>query len=488
MNVGMRLMLFRSAALAALLLSAALPALAAGPLTGTVTDRTTGKPAAGDTVSLIAFGKGMQVAAHTTTDAQGRFTLQIPDDSMHLVRVDHEKATYFEPAPPGTRTVKIDVYDVAAKVKGVATEADVLSMQTQPSGDIHVTDDFFVRNDSKPAMTQFSNHAYEFFLPSGAKLEGTAAMGPGGMPVESTPVPLAGNGHYAFIFPVRPGESRFQISYTVPYNGKSLTWTQREAVATENLVLMLPKSMQFSSTATDWQTVQEPNVDAQVFVRKNVAPLNPVAFTIAGLGALPRDAQAAGTADSSSSGTPAGASEATGRPGGGLGPPIDTPDPLHRYKGWLLAAMGILLLLGAWWMMRSKPDSRPDSQKRESDRKEEDHLPEALRPTVPLPASSIAAEGPGASPLSPRSANPRQSFRQALEDSLLALERDYALGRMGEAEVTENRSTLQRMLHRILAREAQPEASLETDQATRFVPEPGKSADPETGENAEKPQ
>jgi hypothetical protein len=477
----MRFMLFRSAGLSALLLSAAIPALAAGPLTGTVTNRTTGKPDAGDTVSLIAFGQGMEVAAHTTTDALGRFTLMIPDNSMHLVRVDHQKATYFEAAPPGTHTVKIDVYDVAPKVKEVVTEADVLSMQTEASGALHITEDFFVRNGSRPPLTQFSSHAYEFFLPPGAKLEGTAAMGPGGMPVESTPVPMAGAGQYAFVFPVRPGETRFQISYTVPYDGKSLTWAQREATNTENLVVMLPKSMQFSSPSTDWQPVPENNVAAQVFVQKNVAPLRPIAFSVAGQGVLPRDAQGSaqdtGQDTGQTASSPAGSSDATGRPGGGLGPPIDTPDPLHRYKGWLLALMGVLLLLGAWWLMRSKPDSPSEA----GERKDDDRLPPALRPALTVAPHT----SPGANPM-PRAVNMRRGFRQSLEDSLLALERDYALGKIGDAEVAENRSTLQRMLHRILAREAQAE-ELETDRTSQYLSEPAPSTERKTGESSGEP-
>jgi hypothetical protein len=478
--VGMRFMLFRSAVFSALLLCAAIPALAAGPLTGTVTNRTTNKADAGDTVSLIAFGQGMQVATHTTTDAQGRFTLMVPDNSMHLVRVDHEKATYFEAAPPGTHAVKIDVFDVAANVKQIVTEADVLSMQTDASGALHVTEDFFVRNDSKPALTQFSSHAYEFFLPPGAKLEGTAAMGPGGMPVESTPVPMAGTGQYAFVFPVRPGETRFQISYTVPYDGKKLAWTQREATITENLVVMLPKSMEFSSPSTDWQPVPENNVAAQVFVQKNVAPLRPIAFSVAGQGVLPRDAQ--GTAQDSGQDTgqaassPSASSDATGRPGGGLGPPIDTPDPLHRYKGWLLALMGLLLLLGAWWLIRSKPGSPPEA----AELKEGNELPSALRPALPVTpdAFSNSVSRPGRA---------RHSFRQSLEDSLLSLERDYALGNIGEAEVAENRLTLQRMLHRILAREAQEEAKLETDRTPRYVPEAAPPIEHKAGESSGEP-
>src|SRR5579883_1088553 len=79
----------------------------AASITGTVTNKTTNKPAAGDDVVLIAFGQGMQEAARTKTDSKGHFTLDLPDAGMHLVRVDHQKAAYFEPAPPGTSNVNV---------------------------------------------------------------------------------------------------------------------------------------------------------------------------------------------------------------------------------------------------------------------------------------------------------------------------------------------------------------------------------------------
>lgn len=438
--------------LPALLLVCASPAFAAGALTGTVTDRTTGKPDAGDTVALIAFGQGMQVAMQTKTDARGRYTLQVPDDSMHLVRVDHQKAAYFEPAPPGTHAVNVDVYDVAANVPGVVTEADVLAMQTAPSGELHVTEDFFVHNASKPALTQFSDHAYEFFLPKGAKVQGTAAMGPGGMPVESTPVPLPGDGHYAFVFPVRPGETRFQVSYTLPYSGKSLVWAQREALETQNLVVMLPKSMQFEPKGTDWQPVPE-NLGTQVFVHKDVAATTPVGFSIAGQGALPRDAQNGGQSSAQNGAQAAGANGAAAdnRPGGGLGPPIDTPDPLHRYKGWLLGGLGVLLLIGAWWLMRSRPAEAAETERE----------PVEAEAMVRAPMNQPRRNAPNVQ---------RRTFRQALEDALLALERECALGTMEEPELSESRAALQRVLHRILAREAKAEAAAETSRETENLP------------------
>ncbi len=398
----------------------------AATISGTVNDRTTGKLSPGDTVALINLNGTMQVAAQTTTDARGRYTLDAPDAGMHLIRVSHEKAAYFQPVPPGAHTVDVDVYDVAAAVEGITTEADVLSMQSAPGDLLRVTEDFFVRNSSAPPRTQLSDHAYEFFLPPGAKVEGTAAMGPGGMPVESSPVPLPGKGHYAFVFPVRPGETRFQVGYTVPYDGKRLPWTQREALTTENLVVLLPKAMRFTPQGTEWQPVPA-NPDAQTFVRKGVAPGTPVDFSIEGQGELPREAQGntggntpgdVPNGGGNTPGTGAGAATDT-RPGGGLGPPIDTPDPLHRYKGWLLAGLGVLLLGGAWWLMRAKP-----------------------------PVAASARE-----PVEPARER-AQALRPALERALLALEREHALGAMPEGEYLESRLALQKALHRALAREA----------------------------------
>src|SRR5271169_383060 len=91
-------------------------AAAAASITGTVTNKTVNKPAAGDRVVLIQLQGGMRESNSTTTDARGNFKLDLPDDGPHLIRVDHEKAGYFHIAPPGTQSVDIDVYDVAESV------------------------------------------------------------------------------------------------------------------------------------------------------------------------------------------------------------------------------------------------------------------------------------------------------------------------------------------------------------------------------------
>ncbi|MGH9587646.1 MAG: hypothetical protein ACRD3F_11885 [Acidobacteriaceae bacterium] len=228
---------------AALALMVVATAAQAAIVTGDVTNKTTNKPDAGDAVVLISFSQGMQETARTKTDARGHFSLDVPDNNMHLIRVDHEKAAYFEPLKPGTTHVDMTVYDVAEKVPGVSTEADVIRVEAGPKG-MHVVQNYFVKNASNPPRTQFGMKAYEIYLPAGAKIEAAAAAGPSGMPVSSSPMAQKDPGHYAFIFPLRPGESRFQLSYTLPYRG-SFKFSPRVALPTENLAVMLPKSMSF---------------------------------------------------------------------------------------------------------------------------------------------------------------------------------------------------------------------------------------------------
>src|SRR5579863_7284277 len=54
-------------------------AASAATITGTVTNGTTKTPAAGDTVTLIALDQSMREITHTTTDAQGHFSIDAPD-------------------------------------------------------------------------------------------------------------------------------------------------------------------------------------------------------------------------------------------------------------------------------------------------------------------------------------------------------------------------------------------------------------------------
>jgi hypothetical protein len=402
-------------------------------ITGTVTNKTTNKPAAGDEVVLIRLQQGMQEASRTKTDAHGNFTLDVPDQGMHLIRVTHEKASYFRPAPPGTQSVEVEVYNAAAKVKGVTGEADVMRLQTDADGkSLHVIENFFVKNDSNPPVTQFSDRPFDFYLPAGAVVEGSAALAPGGMPVQASPVPLGEPNHYAFVFPIRPGETRFQISYRLPYSG-SVKFSPRIAIPTDTIAIMMPKSMTFSpGPSTPYSPVTE-ETTAQTFVARSVAPSQALDFTVSGTGQMPRDTGAAAAAGDGSAQPAAGGAGSTAadtRPGGGLGVPLDPEgnnDPWAKYKWWILGGLGLVMAAGAGFMLTG------NAQK-------------------PVGTPAVGAVGTVGGTAPSGASGGADSLLTAMKDELFALETDRLQGRLTESEYLEQKTALETVLRRALLR------------------------------------
>ena len=429
---------------AALCLTLPLSSFAATTLTGTVTNGTTSKPSSGDTVTLIRLAQGMQEATHTTTDSKGHYSLDVPDEGIHLVRVTHEGANYFKPAPPGTQNVDIDVYAVAAKVPGVTLEADVMRVQSEPDGkSLRVVQHFFLKNESTPPKTQFSDATFDFTLPEGATVEGAAAQGPGGMTVQSQPVPLKAKNHYTFNFAVRPGgQTQFQVSYKVPYSG-SLKLTPTTVMKADNMVVMLPKAMKFDGGSTPWVSVTE-ETDAQTYVARNIAANDAAAFSVSGQGQLPRQTTTAGDASQQDqgngppTGTPATGADpnadpgsnttATKRPGGGLGAPIDTPDPLTKYKYWIIAGILLALAGGAGFLL-----SRPQE-------------------ATPAATSAAVTSNPAASTTVAAASTGSTSLLHALRDELFTLESDRLTGRITPEQYARVKPALEIVLQNALER------------------------------------
>jgi hypothetical protein len=428
----------------ALAAAAALPlSLSAATISGTAIDKTTNKPAAGDTAVLLDLAQGMNESGRTTIDKQGHFTFTIADGGTpHLVRVDHEKAEYYGSVPPNATTVNIDVYDVAPKVDGLHTYADVSRIETNQQG-LSVTESFFIRNESKPPKTQFGPKAFEFYLPDGAVVEGATATSASGMAVAASPVPLDGKNHYAFIFPVRPGETRFQVGYHIPYNG-SLNLNAKESLPTDNVAIMLPKSMSFSGSTFQALHDEQNEPGINTWLATNISPEKPVDFTVSGTGSMPREQQAQGQnqpgqgmAGDQGQGADQGAQQAS-RPGGGLGNPIDTPDPLNKYKGWILSGLGLALVIAAGFLLRTRPKPAAPATP-------------GTPVNPPIPGHYVPATAKAAAPVNGPVSKP--ALLAALKEELFALETERLEGKLTEPEYAELKSAFEVVLRRALARE-----------------------------------
>src|ERR1700730_12274325 len=325
---------FRAGAVPALLalLLAVSASASAQTLAGSVKNGTTSKPAAGDDVVLIKLAQGMEEAARTKTDASGHFSFNLPDAGPHLIRAIHQGVTYHRMAPPGVSSVEVEVYDVSKKIDGLSVTADVMRFQAQ-GNELQGIRLFAVNNTSVPPRTQMSDQNLEFFLPEGAQIDQAMAMTAGGQPINSSPVHEKEKNRYKFVFPLRPGETQFQVVFHLPYSGE-LNVDPKPLYGAQHFVVMVPKTMQFTAApGTDFKAMKDPRQsDALVQVASNTQAGQQLAFKISGTGAL-------GEAGDDSQGTPTAADGGNApvagrdsRPGGGRGPPIDAPDPLEEYR------------------------------------------------------------------------------------------------------------------------------------------------------------
>ena len=414
----------------------------AASITGTVTNRTTGKPSAGDTIAVINTAQGMDELSKVISDAQGHFTATAPDGGQILLHVTHKGAEYFKSVPSGNAPVDIDVYDSAAKVDGITSEALVLRAETDPAGKmLNVAENFFVQNASAPARTQVGSNTFEFYLPKGAVISQTLANAPGGLPTNVEVKTLdAAAGHYAFTFPIRPGETRFQVGYSLPYSGKQ-AFAIKLSVPTGDVAVMLPKTMQFQPTSA-FQPIN-PDVAALSYDAHQPPVGQPVEFTLSGTGQLPQDqVQGPGSGGGPQSGNAPATQTAGGeRPGGGLGAPDDpgaVNDPWSKYKWLIIGGLGLVLFAGAGVMLaRSRTPLVAG-------------VPAPLSPATPISFPSTPSADTSVTALTAPSTP--GSLLQALKDELFELETDRLAGRLNEAEYAQHKAAFDVVLRRALGR------------------------------------
>jgi len=439
----------RAAAILVALVGLSTSFAAAQTLTGTVNNSTTGKAAAGDEVVIFKLGQGMEESGRTRTDAKGQFSFKLDDaQAPHLVRAIHQDVTYHRMAPPGTTSVALEVYDVAKKVDGIEVVADIMRIQAA-QGQIAITREFGVQNASKPPRTQMNERNLEFYVPEGAHVidDSATATTEGGNPLKSAPVPEGEKNRYSFIFPLRPGLTRFEVTYELSYSG-SANLDPRSQYPLEHFVVMIPKAMQFTAAAssTGFKLINYPSEpDAAVQVASNTKPGQNLAFKISGEGTLAGQESGSGNQGSEegaqTSAPGPGASPPSSRPGGGLGPPIDAPDPLQKYRWWILGGFAFVLVVGGIYVAsRQQSAARALRRGRTSGismQEENDYEPAEV--------AAVAASR----------SRPTSMLMEGIKEELFQLEVERKQGQISQAEYEKAKAALDQTLERALKREAQ---------------------------------
>ncbi len=301
-----------------------------GTLEGRVVNGTTNQPVPNQPVTYVIMQQGLEPVATAVTDADGRFVLEgtgTPGGAPALLRAEFQGVTYSLPVMgQPTGGIQIQVFDADSQPDLFSAKEHLIFLH--PTGDtIFVTEQVVLENSSAPPQTYFNPQGtYRFALSAAPRAElRLSVTGPGGMPINQTPVPGEQENHYAITYPIRPGETQVRIDYSFDYQSP-FDFTK---------LLLLPAGQTY---------VVAPGTDVQL-TGEGVSELGADPSTgFIGYQVTPQEnlirVQVSGQAPATLAGGPQGE-------GSGLLTPI--PAPLNNRRWLILVLAGLVMLLGFFY-------------------------------------------------------------------------------------------------------------------------------------------
>jgi len=320
--------------LAWMAMAAALPAFAV--VSGTVTNGTTGKPQANVKVTLFKVGGGMEALKTVQSDAEGKFSIDVAPKGPALVQTEWEGVTYNTMVPPGTASTGLTptVFDVT-KQAGTAKVSQHMVL-IEPGEALQVSESLFINNDTKSAFSDPTAGTLRFYLPEAANgdvqvtINEPQALIPLQRPAEKTSTPNV----YKVNYPIKPGETRFDITYRLP---KADTFASRVLHKEGATRIVVPKGVTLAAQSIT-SVGTEPRTQATIYDLKAAD----YKVTITGTGSL-RPAQDAAAAS--------GGSDDSDDSGGATIARIQSP---VNEKRWVIIPLGLgILMLGFVLLYRS---------------------------------------------------------------------------------------------------------------------------------------
>jgi len=397
----------------------------AGTLHGTVTDRTTGKPAADINVTLIQLQSGMQDVAHAKTDAQGQFTVEnagIGAQPM-LVRAQFRGVNFHQPLPPGQSNIQVDVFEPTEDPKTIEVMNHIVIFQ--PNGaSLTVGEEYSIRNQTNPPKAYYrADGNFEFAIPENARLQSAAAWGPSGMPTVQPPMDKK-NHRQAIAFAFRPGENGVRYSYELPYADNRAVLKLPTVYPGAKLLVIAAPSVEVSGDGLE-ASGQEQGMS----VYNHAVPLLDTAFAISVSGTAP-------PASASNEGSPSGTQAQDGGAAGASAANLESvPGRLDSLKWPLIIGFLGLFALGAVLLAR-RPVAATVTLPEHSDASPPGKKVKAGAATADLSVSSPLAEIDTAVGLN----------LEALKDQIFRLELRRQAGTISEAEYAQQRARAEKVL------------------------------------------
>jgi hypothetical protein len=246
--------------------------LAHAGVDGTVTNGTNGKLQAGATVTLFqTTNQGPQNLGSVKTDAQGKFAFTQDvqpgvGGGPLLLQAVYGGVQYNKTITPGMPTtgVEIPVYE-STKTPGEAkVDQHMMVLEPSPDGNLQVTESYIFANGGKTTWNDPDRGTLQFALPAAAngKVE-VNVLAPGGLPIRRAADPGTKPNTFKVDFPIKPGESRVDLSWAMPFTSPGEF--DEPVLAKAGLTrLVAPVGVTFSGDGIT-QLGQEPTTKAMIY-------------------------------------------------------------------------------------------------------------------------------------------------------------------------------------------------------------------------------
>jgi hypothetical protein len=316
---------------------------------GTVINGSTSQPQAGVSVTLVKPGQqGMQTIGATVSDASGHFVFEKdqPGGGPQLLQAVYKGVNYNKLMTPNipTSNVQLEVFD-ATKSASVARVAQHMLLIEPSTSSIAVSENVIIQNDSTSTYYDPALGSVRFFLPPAANGQVRVQVeGPQGMPLPRAAERTETEGIYKVDYPVKPGETQFEIDYAIPagtpFTFRGEVVNVKGMPAAGPMRLIAPAGV--AVTGKDIQNVgTEPKTQATIY---NVMTAGQFSADISGVGSLRGpDASQPDQSDS---------------------PPVTEGQPqIYRHMGWMLALALAILVVGLAYLYTTSPVRSPYANK-----------------------------------------------------------------------------------------------------------------------------
>jgi hypothetical protein len=186
-------------------------------------------------------------------------------EGAHLIQTAHDGVTYNHMLQPGQAAtgLSLEVFN-ASKTPGDAQVAQHMVLLESNGSELAVNETVFFANNGKTTYHDPSGGTFRFYLPPEANGRvKVMCSAPQGMPVERAAEQSGAKGVYKIDFPIKPGETRIQLVYSVTL-AEPATFSSKLLHKEGRTRLVAPKGMTLTGTSVE-SVGTEPSTQATIY-------------------------------------------------------------------------------------------------------------------------------------------------------------------------------------------------------------------------------